>query len=149
MTHVDLDTASPTGQDDDIYGLLRKIKAKNPNASEDKIRRLYREAIKEDPDLTDSFILEFYPNVRMRAFPPKPAKRKRSTKVQMQEQTRKQISRNLFGLVMPNGKKLRDCTFGEVSTFGERWSKLGTMGRPDEIIGQVLKQKEVKKVLLG
>jgi hypothetical protein len=27
--------------------------------------------------------------------------------------------------------------------------QLGTMGRPDEIVGQVLRQKEVKKVLLG
>jgi hypothetical protein len=150
MTHVNFDTSSRTGQDDTtIFGVLRKIVAKNPNAGEDKIKRLYREAIKDDPDLTDTFISTFYENVRARAFPPKPEKRKRKTKAQVEEQTRKQLSRGIFNFIMPSGKKLKDCSFGEVATFGERWSKLSTMGKYDEIVGQVLKQKEARKVLLG
>jgi hypothetical protein len=148
MTHVNLDTPFPTGQGNSIYDLLRKIVEKNPHAGKGKIVRLYCEALEEE-DLIESFVSEFFEEARLRAFPPKPAKRKRSTKAQMQELIRKRISRAIFSFVMPNGKTLGDCTFGEIAPYGGSLSRLSTMGQPDQIIRQTLKQKEVKKVLLG
>jgi hypothetical protein len=58
-------------------------------------------------------------------------------------------ARNVFTQVMLNGKELRHCTFAEVVTFGERYAKLASMGESDQIVGQVLSQKQVRATLFG
>jgi hypothetical protein len=50
---------------------------------------------------------------------------------------------------MLNGKQLRHCTFAEVATFGQRYAKLASMGEPDQVVGQVLSQKQVRSLLFG
>jgi hypothetical protein len=58
-------------------------------------------------------------------------------------------ARSIFTQVMLNGKELRHCTFAEVATFGERYTKLATMGELDQIVGQVLSREQVRAVLFG
>jgi hypothetical protein len=58
-------------------------------------------------------------------------------------------ARNIFTQVMLNGKELRHCTFAEVVTFGERYAKLASIGELDQIVGQVLSQKQVRAALFG
>jgi hypothetical protein len=48
---------------------------------------------------------------------------------------------------MPNGKMLRDCTFAEVGAYGEQFRKLASMGRPQQIIGDVLSEKQVRAIM--
>jgi len=50
---------------------------------------------------------------------------------------------------MLNGKELRHCTFAEVATFGQRYAELARKGESDQIVGQVLSQKQVRAVLFG
>ena len=58
-------------------------------------------------------------------------------------------ARNIFTQVMLNGKELRHCTFAEVATVGQRYAKLASMGELDQIVGQVLSQKQVRAALFG
>jgi hypothetical protein len=68
---------------------------------------------------------------------------------QKRDQNPAEHARNLFTQVMLNGKELRHCNFAEVATFGERYAKLASMGKVDQIVGQVLSQKEVRAALFG
>jgi nitrogen fixation/metabolism regulation signal transduction histidine kinase len=47
---------------------------------------------------------------------------------------------------MPNGKQLRHCTFGEVAAFGERFAKIAKLGKPDQIVGDVITAKQAAKL---
>jgi hypothetical protein len=55
-------------------------------------------------------------------------------------------ARNIFTHVM---QELRHCTSAEMATFGERYAKLASMGELDQIVGQVLSQKQVRAALFG
>jgi hypothetical protein len=65
------------------------------------------------------------------------------------DQNSAENARNLFTQVMLNGKELWHCTFAEVATFGQRYAKLASMGELDQIVGQVLSQKQVRAALFG
>jgi hypothetical protein len=68
---------------------------------------------------------------------------------QKRDQNPAEHARNLFTQVMLNGKELRHCTFAEVATFGQRYAKLASMGELNQIVGQVLSQKQVRAMLFG
>jgi len=58
------------------------------------------------------------------------------------------LARFVFDLEMPNKKKLRDCTGEEVGKFGASFTKLASIVKPHEIIGDVLTPAQVAKVVL-
>jgi hypothetical protein len=92
---------------------------------------------------TKTFIHNVHSSVLRHKAKRKSAKKKKQTP----EKRSKQIARFIMHFEMPNGKQLKDCTFAEVGTFGERYVKLRDMGEPDQKIGEVLSQKQVRAVL--
>jgi len=58
-------------------------------------------------------------------------------------------ARNIFTQTMLNGKELRHCTFGDVATFGMRYAKLARMGEPNQVVGRLLSQNQVRAALFG
>lgn len=52
----------------------------------------------------------------------------------------------LLDFVLPNGKMLRDCTFAECAKAGGWLTKLANKGQPNEKVGAVLSEKEIKAV---
>lgn len=52
----------------------------------------------------------------------------------------------LLNLLMPNGKPLRDCTFGECAQFGGWFKVLSQQGRPMGIVGKHLSEDQVRKI---
>lgn len=60
-----------------------------------------------------------------------------------------QISMRLLDSVMPNGKKLRECTFGDAIKFGGWIAKIGEYGRdkPTKIIGHFLNDRKAKELI--
>jgi hypothetical protein len=141
---------------EDIYDPLREILKKNPKAKQGKIRRLYVEAILDDRDLAQSFVEAFFSNVlamvtREREHRKEKQRRGKASerRAERKRTAGKKIARVMFDFEMPNKKKLRDCTFEEVGKFGARFTKLAAMGKPDEIVGEVLTRAQVKKAVLG
>jgi hypothetical protein len=51
----------------------------------------------------------------------------------------------LLDMLMPNGKTLRDCSGADLRTFNDWTAKLASMVRPDQIVGDVLSDKEVRR----
>ena len=137
----------PTGSTKpEIFETMQDIIEENPKAKASKIQRLFADTILHDEDLCRAFVETFTLNVYSMVMR-KGIKRKRRTKEQKQEATGKYLHRFVLKFTMPNGKPLGECSFAECGKFGGQFSKLAIMGKPDEIVGQVLTQKQVRKVL--
>jgi hypothetical protein len=59
---------------------------------------------------------------------------------------RAKVEARLLDYVLPNGKMLRDCTFGECAEAGGWLTELSRKGQPGEKVGAVLSEKEVRAV---
>lgn len=51
--------------------------------------------------------------------------------------------------IMPNGKKLGDCTFSEVSVFGDTFSAIGKLGKPNQRLKDVLTNGDLRSLQEG
>jgi hypothetical protein len=58
-------------------------------------------------------------------------------------------NRLLLDLVMPNEKRLRDCTCAECKQMRGWLTKLARKGRPDQLIGDVVSEAEVREIAPG
>jgi hypothetical protein len=70
-----------------------------------------------------------------------------STAEQVKTKIRAAVQTTFLDFVMPNDKPLRDCTFREVGRFGDKFKKLAALGKPNQIVGQVLSEKQASAVL--
>lgn len=52
----------------------------------------------------------------------------------------------LMDLVLPNGKKIRHCTFAEVGKYGGWLKLLATKGKPSEIVGDKLTESDLQLI---
>jgi hypothetical protein len=56
------------------------------------------------------------------------------------------IEASLLDFLMPNDKKLRDCTFGYCREVGGWLGRIGAAGKPDQIVGDVLSEDAVRRL---
>jgi hypothetical protein len=152
MTYAGTTYTRPT-KPTDLYDLLQELIDENPKADRAKLKRLGVAEVKRDPDNVDAAVEGFVEhafNVLLRAKPgPDPKKRKRVTREEKERKNYQYMRQNIHNWSMPNGKKLKDCTFGQVLSFQEDLGRLGHMGKPDEIVGQVLTPKQIKDAVYG
>jgi hypothetical protein len=57
------------------------------------------------------------------------------------------VQARLLDFLLPNGKMLRDSTFGEVAKCSGWLSRVAKLGQPHEKVGDKLTEKEVKAAL--
>jgi hypothetical protein len=48
----------------------------------------------------------------------------------------------VLDLMMPNGEAIRDCSFGYMTKLGGAAARIGAMGKPNQIIGKVITEKQ-------
>jgi hypothetical protein len=131
----------------DIYVLMRDVIKDNPGLESKKIVRKWLEIVRDDPDMDESALElagRFVYNSVLQSKP-------RRNRVKMEaraERVRSRVARHLFSFVMPNGKPLGKCTFGEVTKFGEGFTQLGKMGRPKEIIEDTITEAQARKAVV-
>lgn len=53
----------------------------------------------------------------------------------------------LLELTMPNGKRLKDCTGGEVATFGNRFKLIADRVGKSRLVGEVLSEEDLQKIV--
>lgn len=53
----------------------------------------------------------------------------------------------ILDFVMPNEKKVRDCTFKEMGQFGKKFQRIAAAGQPSQIVGQVLSARKAKALM--
>lgn len=49
-------------------------------------------------------------------------------------------------LTMPNGKKLRQCTFADCGAFGGFYKRLALKGKPSEIVGKKMTDEDIRSL---
>jgi hypothetical protein len=174
-THTDHGASHAKDHDENIFDVLREIEDENPDAKRTKIDRIYVEAILDDRYLARSFIKTYLPHVRAAVNKARKEEEREREDAEPTERGDEQaaaeapaategaaeapsateaaadedLARAIFDFEMPNKKKLRDCTGEEVGKFGAGFTKLASMVKPHEIVGEVLTDAQVRKAVLG
>jgi hypothetical protein len=130
---------------DDIYDVMRKIMQRNPKATMSQVLEIYARTVVKDEGLTRDFIEAFSGDV-YRAIIRKPKASKKHKKARRVSAAKFIMELDL--VIHGEFKRLRNCTFAEISELGGRYTKLGSMGPPEAIVGDVLKPKQVRAALL-
>lgn len=52
----------------------------------------------------------------------------------------------MLDMIMPNGKKLRHCTFAEVAKFGDIFAEISRHGKPNQVIDKQLNEMDLQNI---
>lgn len=132
--------------------LLLRIMAEQPEATEEQLFKLfYAAALKGHYDETvyRYWFTNNYNALRPReaepfSRPERAAKAKAASEERASVAVKRVAEALLAGIILPNGKAVRDCTFAYVRMQGDRFAKLGRMGKPDKIVGAVLTDEQIE-----
>lgn len=152
--------------------LVRVMDKCHEKAHDDTIKAKFIEALEDNPKCQQIIIewwldnqLRVLRQERMRAMPARskasvatapltPVERERhKTEVtrQMVDKIKANIAKiALRDMVLPNGKKLKDCTFGELRqlnpVLGDFLARVAAKGKKDEIVGRVLSEVDLQNL---
>jgi hypothetical protein len=136
----------PVGPDE----LLLRILKEHPDATEEETWLLFRSEVLKNEALLNACLRSFHVNARGRVekfvqgieSPQERAATAEQKRAERRARVTKAFKRAEAVLIldhlMPNGLRLGDCTFGYATELGGAFARLGSMGDPDAIIGQVL-----------
>jgi hypothetical protein len=128
------------------YAMGRILK-ENPGITESESLPIFRAKVLADDDLLEACVFECHAAARNRAYrdvdDALEKKRLRELKRRARDlRVAKMYERGkavlILNHVMPNGLPLRECTFGYIREVGGKFARIGGMGDPDQIIGEVL-----------
>jgi hypothetical protein len=148
--------------------VLQEILNERPKAGRDEILKLFREEVKADEDLMDGVILYWFDNnwrslspetkaggpgakpggtaARASVTPPTVTAKTipSSAKHKIKERIVYETKLMLLELVMPNGKRLADCTGPECQSFGSWFAELAAQAPKDKTIGEAFSEDQVR-----
>jgi len=137
--------------------LIRLIEA-NPKAGTELLFLKWSDAVKDDEDYLDAALRHCFTNLlaSVESGRPKPSRSKPSA-ARTAEQRRqavedlKQQARTavILDFIMPNGKKLRDCTGAYAAQLGGAISRIAAAVKPNQIIGKVLSDEQAQRLASG
>lgn len=165
----------PSKHRTDYLDVVRSVIRENPTATETERRTMFADLIRQDDysEFFDDLIVKMWQLVYNKAvravFPPskvklreigKTAKIERRTQEQKAAATSKavagvvqkakeEIASRLLDFITPNGKKLRDCTGAQCATFGSWYTKVSKAVKPNQLVGDVMDNEKLKKLLVG
>jgi hypothetical protein len=135
---------------DIIYDLMRDLIQDNPKHNRKKIIAKWLDIVIDDTEMNNSALElsgRFVFNSVSSQKPP------RHNKAKMVERATKRIARHIsryiFSMVMPNGKTLGKCTFGEVAKFNNGLARLVKLGKPNQIIEDTITEAQAWKAVMG
>lgn len=128
--------------------LLKRLIDRNPHADEDRLYELWNNKVLASEDILDTVLRYTFANA-YRSFSgltPEERARRSAALAAEREKVKATIQARLLDIVLPNGKKLRDCTFGYCRELGGGLSRIGAKGKPGQIVGKLLSEAEVRKL---
>ena len=137
--------------------LLKKLIEENPRVAKADLFKTFRDQIRGDDgeEFLDSIIEYWFSNnyhSLIERHPRNAAANKAEKRAKIAEITEKikarvrQEALFLLDTVLPNGKALRDSTFGECAKIGGALSKIASKGKPGQIVGTVLSDTQLRKL---
>jgi len=136
--------------------IILELMDQNPGARRDQLMAMFRERMRDlipdEPEfitpLADRYFYHEYNNIlgyRRRAEQQssgstRKAKAEFKTKVKA---AKKRIAAAILDTILPTGKPARDSTFADCKRAGGFWLKVAAKGKPSQIVGEVLSDKQV------
>jgi hypothetical protein len=144
-----------------VRELFAEIVAANPQATEDMLRRRFREAAKADDEYLDA-ILDYAFDAAWRAYerqaeiePPTAQQKaslaaKKAAELQAHAEKVEYIKEQIILLnqEMPNGKRARYCTLDYMFRLGGAYRRIGKQGS-QKLVGTVYDEAAYRKKLQG
>jgi hypothetical protein len=140
--------------------VLIALREENPNADKGVVLALFRarmlEAVRDDEDclhpLADSYFFREWNNLE--AYEARAARRQshrseggKKATAEKTEQFKEHLRTSvLLDTLLPDGKKARYSTFGALKSFGAFWQQVSLKGKPTQIVGQVLTEKDLQAI---
>jgi hypothetical protein len=126
----------------------------DPSADPNRLFKVWWPIIQSDDDYLEAVARHAFTNFLTSLDRDRRASATRRKTKRMAQQHRDAVSaltskiKNLIllDLQLPNGKKLRNCTFAECSAAGGWFKLLATRGRPSEVVGEVLTEDDLRKL---
>jgi hypothetical protein len=145
-------------REDDIKIIAERILDQNPKASEKRLAAILAERLRESDDLiTSAAVLIVHSAVEARHKLDSRLERKSTKspeiKAAAKEQTKRIVDQTvkrivLMSIIMPHtGKTLSASTGAEVAQAGHLWRRVAARVRPDELVGNVLTEKDLVELL--
>lgn len=132
-----------------LRGVLLRLMTDNPTAEKEHLESLYLKLVLKSPELKEEAIRRCFANdlamINQGKINTKIHNIRSKTQIvkEIGEKIRQTV---LLDLVMPNDKKLRDCTGTECGKFSSAFAKLkDKVGR--RVVGKVLTESEVRKII--
>lgn len=132
--------------------LIIELLELDPTADSRRLFQRYCEAVKEDREYLENALWPGF--MRLESFLRNPKRNmpvRRANPVVAMEAAKALISKHVKTIYLnlpigEGGKKLRHCTFKEVAAFGGQLTKIAKMGRPEQLVGDVLNEGDLAKV---
>lgn len=134
--------------------LLKGIRADNPRADKPRLLSLFEDKVMASTPAYLSAIIEYwfsnnYASLveRSSAARAEGVAQRERIEGNMRLGVKAAIKREamiLLSTMLPNGKALRDTTFGECAKMGGVLSRIATKGKPKQIVGTVLSDAELR-----
>lgn len=160
MTTVQTQVKEEGRQASDPLTLLKQVIHTNRSASDIKVKAIFRGKVLEDDDINEAVVdgyVDYYLSYARRepAAPPRTVQERRAEQQQIdgateaaRVATRVAIAKVVtLTYLMPNGKRLGDCTFGEIAIIGGFFFRLSQKGAPDQLVRDVLSTAQVKELV--
>lgn len=138
---------------DSIRKIIAEIQAANPRAGHKQLVKLTAERMREDDDAliaaadyAVTAALNAQDDYRKRQSGR--SQRERAQREARIEATAESIKNQilLLNLEMPNGKRMRYCTGGEMAAFGKGYARIAKKAG-NKLVGQVLDEAGVRKLM--
>lgn len=150
MTHIDpgsLGAKRATFRSANPRRTLREIIDRNPDFDEKGWREQFWDLIKDD--LSDSgdlkACIEYWLDNNLRSLMPQ-LHRGSTSRTSTASEIEKETNRLLLQLVMPNGKRLAECTGSDCVRFGGWYSAIAALVPPDQIVGVHLDEQKLQQL---
>lgn len=138
----------------DMKELITRLRDEYPGAALDEIVRRFRERVRDNEEYliacTEYAVVNTWNNMErlLRQSIVRPAPHIAQAAAQEREAKIQEISdRLLLNLEMPNGKRMRWCTGGEMKKFGGAYTRIGEKVGRSKTVGQVLSEDQVKAIM--
>jgi len=134
--------------------LLNLIKA-NPKASREEVEKLYEEEIREDEEMISACIKYAFRNewngIHHPRYRHKNGKDKADEKITSESRIADYVAKIRKGCILDwissTGRPYRECTFAIAVKDGGAIAKLGKLGKPNQIIGDFVSDKQARALM--
>lgn len=133
--------------------LIIRLVEDHPTETRDDLFLKFRALIDGDSDYQRAVDWYFFVNMhdyltsnRNRNKPASAGQREAMTLKKVNDIKRRIVDVVLLDLILPNGKALRDATFGDCAKAGGWFQLLSRKGKPSEVVGKRLSEADLKKI---